>query len=367
MKIYVDIDWRKIPTPLPLKTTDVVRFCDLRNCSLEGLDLSEVEFLGCRLNGTSFQCAELGGTRFIGCFSSDDYAATDFRHCVLDGSSLVDSHLNCLIDSGPTHLGQWPDEIARIASETLSPRNDVRYEAALAAGRYGDPRIAPIIACLLSDEEWDVRSAALEALGALYRSVTREQAQSIAERIVMRSGDVHSLVRSKATALSKELSAPENMLRNSVGRMSSSSHVEQLAGLRSAMALLTVDEKNQQLVDLQVLDRLRRSDSEEVRSESLHLLGILDNPSNPSWLLDGLSDSEPSVRIAALQAIALLTAPPSADHLRALLHDRDEQVRIEALLTIKRLEGLSQTDLSTALNDPSPEMRRIARKMATGE
>lgn len=52
---HIGVDFRGNSSPLPIQPKDFVLFSDLRDCKLDGLDLCEVEFLGCRLNGTSFQ------------------------------------------------------------------------------------------------------------------------------------------------------------------------------------------------------------------------------------------------------------------------------------------------------------------------
>ncbi|MEG4235868.1 HEAT repeat domain-containing protein [Microcoleus sp. Pol11C3] len=156
-------------------------FCDLRNCSLEGLDLSMVEFFGCRLNSTLFKGANLHKARFSGCFSSDDYTPTDFSGAISKDVSVVDSHLHYQADEfigefdyiddnfwmGGSPESKWPDVVAAAATETLSDRNDVRYNAAAKLGDLDNPIVAPILACLLADDEWDVRSIALETLGNL--------------------------------------------------------------------------------------------------------------------------------------------------------------------------------------------------------
>ena len=90
---YQGRNWRDTKHELPIKPKDTLSFCDLRNCSLEGLDLSMVEFFGCRLNGTLFKAANLHQTQFIGCYSSDDYPPTDFSRVTGD-VSVEHSHLH---------------------------------------------------------------------------------------------------------------------------------------------------------------------------------------------------------------------------------------------------------------------------------
>ncbi len=91
---YRGANWQGMSCPVSLKPHDALICCDLRNTQLEGLDLSGVEFFGCRLNGTSFRGTTLRGARFIGCFSSDEGPATEFRDAIIEGISVINSHIH---------------------------------------------------------------------------------------------------------------------------------------------------------------------------------------------------------------------------------------------------------------------------------
>jgi hypothetical protein len=123
-----------------------VLFCDLQRASFDGADLSGVEFVGCRLDGASFQHTVLRGARIVACFSADDRPPVDFRGAVWDDAVVVDSHLHALADRAPTDDWRWPAEVAAAAASTLAARNDHRYEACKRLGVLGDQRPFGIVA-----------------------------------------------------------------------------------------------------------------------------------------------------------------------------------------------------------------------------
>jgi len=113
MDRFISINWQGVFHTLPLKPKDFVICCDLRDCILDKLDLSMVNFFGCRLNGTSFRGAILQDTQFIGCFSSDHGSPTDFQNCLWQNVFVVDSHLNYLSEQN-LDLRRWSTEVAML-------------------------------------------------------------------------------------------------------------------------------------------------------------------------------------------------------------------------------------------------------------
>jgi HEAT repeats/Pentapeptide repeats (8 copies)/HEAT repeat len=364
---YMGVDWRGTPSPPPIKPNDSLLFCDLRDCILDELDLSMVEFLGCRLNGTSFQGATLRETQFIGCFSSHHFSPTDFRSSLWDDVVVVDSHLHYLSDQSLSAIWYWSPEVAQAASGTLSERSDVRYDAAVRLGTLGDPVAAPVLACLLADNEWEVRLVSLKALGQLYHKRFPQRGEVLLEWMFLCLGDKHSIVRQTVGQLVVTLSPPDKVLLVSIGRMMAHSSEEQLAGLRAAVELCRLDDDYSRLVDLEMVKSLLLSEVSEVRSESLHLLGILDDPSTTPWILAGLSDPASTVRVAALSAIKLLSEPPPPNNVTPLLNDPDEDVRIEAIYALGQIGNFDPQDVELALSDPSAEVRRLAQKLLEGK
>jgi hypothetical protein len=181
---YIGMDWQSKQHSFAIAPNDSLICCDLRGCIFDKLDLSGCEFFGCRLNGTSFQGANLHETKFIGCFSDEADRPTDFSNAI-GTVSVEDSHINFLSkehqpnfqnsfwddnlilgDSFPDFM-KWPSEVAKAAADTLSERNDVRYNAAVKLGELDNPVIAALLGCLLADKEWDVRAITLEVLGKL--------------------------------------------------------------------------------------------------------------------------------------------------------------------------------------------------------
>jgi hypothetical protein len=286
---YQGRNWQDTKHELPIKPNDTLSFCDLRNCSLEGLELSMVEFFGCRLNGTLFKGAKLDRARFIGCFSSDDYLPTDFSR-VSGDVSVVNSHLHykgefmgdsVYIDDdfwmGDSLESKWPDVVAAAATETLSDRNDVRYNAAAKLRDLDNPVVAPILACLLADDEWDVRSIALETLGNLRHQEFPQGDNILLQWMFLRLGDRHSIVRQKARNLVEILSPPNDVLLASINRMMSSESEERIAGVLAAIELCRLDEQYSSLLEPQIIESLWLDEAPDVRQECSYLREILDD------------------------------------------------------------------------------------------
>jgi hypothetical protein len=257
----------------PVQPNDFVFFCDLQNRLLDGLDLSQVEFFGCRLNGTSFRNTILQGARFIGCFSSESGLPTDFQHSCWQEASFIDSHLHCVHSEDISDNWHWPDEVANAAWDTLAARNDVRYRSACKLEELNNRIVAPVLACLLADGEWEVRGVALEALQRLrgYEKFPHRDSVLL-ERMFLCLGDEHSLVRNKARKLVEDLSPPDRILLASTRRMMGHLREEKLAGLRAAIELCLLDASYSRLVNPKIVESLLTDEISEVRDESERLL-----------------------------------------------------------------------------------------------
>ncbi|MCG8417543.1 MAG: HEAT repeat domain-containing protein [Proteobacteria bacterium] len=361
---YVAVRWQFVPDSIHVKPHEHFICCDLRNCSFDGLDLSEVDFFGCRLDGASFAGTTLQGAKFIGCFSADKNQPVDFRNCLLNNVSVIDSHLSVISDRKLSGLWNWPSEVVKWAAKTSSERNDVRYEAVKELGGLGDPVVASMLVYLLTDEEWDVRLVALEALGRLRENkVFPHRDRLLLKLMFLLLGDEHSLVRQEAGGLVRTLSPPDDILKVSIQRVMEFSPNEILAGLRAAAELCKVSSEYTHLVDTERLQFLLSDDNPEVRGKCLQLLGILDDPSNMPWILRGLSDSRASVRVAALCTIKLLTERPPASEVIPLLADPDEEVRIEAIYTIGQIGEFNPQELEIAMSDPSSKVRQLVEEL----
>ncbi|PSB35672.1 hypothetical protein C7B69_05500 [filamentous cyanobacterium Phorm 46] len=291
---YIGIDWQSKQHLFAIAPNDSLICCDLRGCIFDKLNLSGCEFLGCRLNGTSFQGATLYETKFIGCFSDEADRPTDFSNAIVTNVSVVDSHINFLSkehepnfqnsfwddnlilgDSFPDFM-KWPSEVAKAAADTLSERNDVRYNAAVKLGELDNPVIAALLGCLLADKEWDVRAIALEVLGKLRHQEFRYGDEVLLEWIFLCLGDKHSIVRQTAAELVETISPPEQVLLTSINRMVvGASDEERLAGVLAAIELCQLDDDYVDLCDREVIDSLLLGEGSEVRSESLRLFEII--------------------------------------------------------------------------------------------
>lgn len=291
---YIGMDWQSKLHPFAIAPNDFLICCDLRGCIFDKLDLSGCEFFGCRLNGTSFQGATLHETKFIGCFSDEADRPTDFSNAIATNISVADCHINflseehqpnlqnsfwdddlILADSFPDFM-KWPSEVAKAAADTLSERNDVRYNAAVKLGELDNPVVAPLLGCLLADKEWDVRAIALEVLGKLRHQEFLYGDEVLLEWMFLCLGDKHSIVRQTAVELVETISPPERVLLTSINRMVvGSSDEERLAGLLAAIELCQLDDDYVDLCDREVIDSLLLGEGSEVRSESLRLFEII--------------------------------------------------------------------------------------------
>ncbi len=257
----------------PIQPNDFLLFCDLQDQVLDGLDLSQVEFLGCRLNGTSFRDTTLKGARFIGCFSSYHGLPTDFRHSSWQDASFIESHLYCIHSQDISDSCHWPNEVADAAWDTLASRNYVRYRGTCKLGELNDRVVAPLLACLLADDDWEVRGVALEALQR-FRRYEKFPYQDLImlEWMFLGLGDEHSLVRRKARKLVEDLSPPDHILLTATRRMMGHSREEKLAGLRAAIELCLLDASYSRLVNPKIVESLLKDEIPEVRNESERLL-----------------------------------------------------------------------------------------------
>ena len=346
---YMGANWQGMPPPVSLKPNDTLICCDLRDSQLDGLDLSGVEFFGCRLNGTSFRDAILRETQFIGCFSSDEALPTDFSNSILENIRVEYSHINFkeptlgeslwgdrlmvsdLLD--PRYpIGKWPSEVAELATQTLSEYNDVRYDAAIALGELNNPVVTPLLGCLLADPEWEVRSVGLQVLANLRQEQFLNRDRCLLEWMFFRLGDEHSIVRHTALELVESISPPDDILLTAITQIMQGSFAEQqvglravirvcekdryshllkrvdqlvlpviykmmagsvedqLAGLYAAVDLCAIDKIYYRLIDRHIIKSLESSEDAEVQEQASDLHQLMSNPYIFPGLLQNYSD-----------------------------------------------------------------------------
>jgi len=85
-----------------------------------------------------------------------------------------------------------------LIAETRSERNDVRYNAVVKLGELNNPTIALILASLLTDKEWDVRSIALGTLIKIRGQKFLQNDSFLLQKMFLCLLDEHSIVRQKA-------------------------------------------------------------------------------------------------------------------------------------------------------------------------
>jgi HEAT repeat protein len=257
---------------------------------------------------------------------------------------------------------RWPTVVAAAAADTLSDRSDVRYQACQTLAKLGDQRPAPILGCLLLDSQWEVRAAALEALGELYKGGFPHANDVLVAWMFRRLGDEHSLVRAAARRLIRLINPPDSVLLQAIEGMAAPQPRARLEGLRAAIELVRSDERFAGAIDRTQVERLLDDESPAIRAEAFHLLGILDD-SRPSVWRRALTDPDPAVRVKALEAMRLLSSPVPADLLLPLVLDEDPSVRLETIYTLGQQQRLDRGALAVALDDSSPEVRRAAQQL----
>lgn len=196
-----------------------------------------------------------------------------FRNCIWKDVSVINSHLNCIFDQDRLDAWQWSDEVASLVSETLDKRNDVRYDAACKLGDLGNPVVAPSLACLLVDPEWEVRSISLEAMAKLRSHEGFPNRDSIIlEWMFLCLGDEHSIVRQTARELVKVLAPTDRILLASTRRIMGKTSTSKLAGLRASLELCYyLNIEYSRLVNIKTVESLLEDEDEEVRDLSKSL------------------------------------------------------------------------------------------------
>jgi HEAT repeat protein len=361
-QVFEGVDWRGGANLPAIRPRASIRFADLRDCTFAGLELTEVEFIGGRLNGAAFTGSRLQGARIVGCFAADDLPPVDLRGAAWDGLRVVGSHLH---DEGALPPGtedHWPTEVAVAAAETLSERSDERHRACQTLAKLGDQRPTLILGCLLVDRQWEVRAAALEALGELYKGGFPYANDVLVAWMLRRLGDEHSLVRAAARRLIRLINPPDHVLLQATERMAARQPAARLEGLRTATELVRSDDRFADAIDHGQVERLLDDPSPAIRAEAFHLFGIVDD-SRPSVWRRALTDPDPAARVKALEAMRLLSSPVPADLLLPLVRDDDPSVRLETIYTLGQQQRLDRGALAIALDDSSPEVRRAARQL----
>lgn len=358
MTEYIRPHWTATATaPPPLRPGDVVRYADLDGVDFTSADLRGVAFFGCGLNGASFAGARLdGGTRLVGCFASATGAPVRFGRL----PALVRSHLAGL-SSG------WPDPVADGARLALSGNNIERVHAVREIGAAGFAGVAPFLARLLDDPEWDVRATAVQALAALRGDdgfPDDDTAVLAAAFEVL--GDDNSIPRMWATELVEVTGAPREVLGRVMALIGERDPGRVLTGLRAVAAMSGIGLPGAVEavggIDPVKLAGLIGSPVAAVRAGCLDALGALDAYVPEAWER-GLRDGDPGVRCRAVITLRFLGDPPPASTVEPVLRDPDEGVRIEALFTLGHVGGFDSHAVRRLYADASEQVRAYARRL----
>lgn len=344
--------------PADLRPQDVIRYADLAGVSFAGARLADVTFFGCCLNGASFVGADLAGARFVGCYAGAEGDPVRFGG-TWPPVELTGSHV-AACDAGPGPL--WPPAVAAAAGQALTGDNVRRYRAVGQLGASGYPPVAPFLAGLLADQEWDVRAAVVRALAALRGSGFPDGDEAIVRSLVEMLGDENSIVASQATDFVAAAQPSLDVLAGVVRQVYSDDLGQVVTGLRTVVALCRAADPRAAVsatFDGGSLLHLLTAPEPVVRAEYLHALGAANQNVGPAWEA-GLADPDPGVRARGLAAIRLLDDLPPARIVEPLVADPVEAVRIEALFALGHIGAFDRSVVRAAQADPSEQVRRYA-------
>jgi hypothetical protein len=328
---YTGINWRGMKVPPAIKPNDSLSFCDLRDARFDRLDLSNVEFFGCLLNGASFREAILHETKFVCCFSSPDYPPTDFRTAKWQNVKINDSHLlSCLFDpenkpkfanswweitgdSWPDCLS-WPSEVVAAATKMLSERNDIRYDAVEELGNLGNLVAVPILGCMLADPEWDVRAIAIKALEKLITRHRFNEAK-LFKWMFLRLVDEHFIVRQNASELIENLCQNKIDMCDAIETMLQSTlFEEQLTAVVMAIQLSPLDKKYFTLLKQNHLKNILFKNLGQILKQSPHFLKLIQYAIDD--LIEILYENNVNVLLDLMEA--MLQSPLLTEQLNAV-------------------------------------------------
>lgn len=250
----------------------VLLCCDLRDTLFRGARLERLVFFGCDLTGALFRDATLKDCTFIGCFSLPGGHVVDLAGATLTGSVENESSVTAAGAPEALFKTRWPPSVDSCAMELRSLRNDIRYFAASRAG--ADITIGrivyPLLGCLLNDEEWDVRSAALRSLASIRQTlgVFPHYDAELVERMLTLLGDENSFVRATAAELLPVMGPSDDLLRRIVSRTTQTP----LTAMLAAQTLLRLNASHRRLIDPGAVEGVAGGGSPEARVVALEVL-----------------------------------------------------------------------------------------------
>lgn len=322
---------------LELSAPTAIRFSDLRERTIFASRPVDLELVGCVLGPDTLGAAALGALTFAGCYAPDAaQLAPEMR---------------------------WPEPVAQATDRLLDTDDAERARAAEALGELGHAEAAGVLGYALTDPEWEVRAAALDALGALRGAGFPFADRELIEWIALRLGDDVDAVQARAWAMLAPIGADEIVTAAIAGAWEAADPELIRTGLAAADRLLGEPEAAHAMLRSMRADRVRelvRHSDARVRAAALQLLGRLRGPGDAELVVQALDDPEPRVRSSALVALRAFEKPSHADEAARLADDASEQVRMDALTTVAALAGPDAAVLDRARVDPSPRIRRWA-------
>jgi HEAT repeat protein len=334
---------------------------DLSDCVVGRARLTDCTFVGCLVGGLDFTGCTLTRVSFVGCFADD---ATPLA--LGEGEDVSFSRCYIVVDKSKWDraINSWSPSELELFRKMLSPRNDVRYDTVMEAKATLSPDLIPLLACALLDDQWDVRCAALEALGSLYEK-SPEYPDILGKYMFSFLYDDENPVKDEAQHLVSVLHPSTELLLPAIERLASDNPNEAIKGLVSAQRLARVSEEFVQLVMQQDLRRAVESEDPDVRASAMWLMGILNTPEIVGFVVKGLEDQSIKVRKAALTAVEYLTVEYPQERVRSLLTHPDDTLRYSALQALYFSDRSTDEDAHRMMSDSSAEVRELASRMLT--
>ncbi len=242
-------------------------------------------------------------------------------------------------------LGE-PRAIEPLIAALRDEDSGVRCETAWVLGRLGDPRtVEPLIAAL-RDEDWEVRQAAAEALEAAAGAPENLGNSHVLEPLIGALRDKDRGVRCEVAWVLGELGDPRTV-EPLIGALRDKDR-----GMRRAAAE-ALKKCGEPVVE--PLIAALRDENRDMRRAAARALGKIGDPSAVEPLIAALQDEDMFVRQPAARALGEIGDPRAIEPLIAILRDEDSLVCWEAA---KALRKISTPEALAAVREYEDEAQR---------
>lgn len=231
-----------------------------------------------------------------------------------------------------------PREAARLESSSASDRRD----AAIALGRFGEPRraVAVLGGALASERDPEVRRAIVESLA--------------------RRGDP-SGVPALVEALRERDGRDRASVAAALGAIGSDAAIRALVAALEDRAIAPAASQALVSAGASAVPHLLRALGTPARIHAIRALGAIGAPSATAHLVPLLADSAEDVRVATLEALGAIGDPRAARSVSAMTNDARPRVAAAAIRALGRLDGPGALPIARqALERSDASLRREA-------